>query len=100
MPVGISRKIDIQFTSFTFKLYKDDIMYIFSDGFPDQFGGPTGKKFMIKSLKELFTQIYVEDFNKHKDILNQKMEDWLAFPKKDGGHHEQIDDILMIGIKI
>jgi len=100
MPVGISRKIDTLFTSFKFRLFKDDIMYIFSDGYPDQFGGQSGKKFMIKSLKELFTQIYIEDFNNHKQILNLKMEDWLSHPKKDGGLQEQIDDILMIGIKI
>jgi len=100
MPIGISRKADIPFSSFTFKTYTGDSIYLLTDGYPDQFGGPTGKKFMIKSLKELFAEIYNQNLAQQRETLNNKMEEWLAFPKKSGGKQDQIDDILIIGVKI
>jgi hypothetical protein len=65
---------------------------LFSDGYPDQMGGPKGKKFMIKNFKELLLEIQDEPLTVQKDILENTLEEW----KKD---IQQIDDILVFGIR-
>jgi len=67
--------------------------YIFTDGFQDQFGGGKGRKFMIKSLKELIFENYQKPMKEQQVILNKAIEDW-----KFGA--EQTDDILVIGFKL
>ena len=68
--------------------------YMFSDGYEDQFGGPDGKKFKIKNLRELIFKIHDEPPEKQREILNQTIEDWIG---KDG---EQTDDIILMGFKL
>lgn len=70
-----------------------DCVYIFTDGYPDQFGGPDGKKFKIRAFKELLKSIYQQPFDKQKIILDNTIEDWR-------GTLEQVDDICVIGFKI
>lgn len=72
---------------------KGDCLYMFSDGYPDQFGGEHGRKFMKKQLKELLLTIHKKPMNEQKEQLKNVFNDWK-------GDESQIDDILLIGIKI
>lgn len=93
MPVGRSPKQDIPFTSQIFSLKKNDILYLFTDGFADQFGGPQGKKFKYKQLNELLLANVNDPMNNQKEVLNSTIQKWK-------GSLEQVDDICIIGIKI
>jgi len=74
-------------------LQKDDTFYIFSDGYADQFRDGDKKKFTTKRLKALITDIASNNMETQRNILNQNFEDWR-------GLGEQIDDILILGVKI
>ncbi|MCE3280790.1 MAG: nprA [Bacteroidetes bacterium] len=74
-------------------LQPDDTIYTFTDGFADQFGGPNGKKFKKKQLQELLISISHLPANEQKEELSRVLDNWK-------GKLEQIDDILIIGIKI
>ncbi len=74
-------------------LEKDDIIYSFSDGFADQFGGAKQRKYMYKRFKELLTEISVFPMEKQKEVLEETFENWK-------GDLEQLDDVLIIGVKI
>ncbi len=93
MPVGIYLKEKESFTNNIIKINKGDALYIFSDGFSDQFGGEKGSKFKSKKFKELLLSIQDESMVKQKEILNTTIEKWK-------GDIEQIDDILVFGLKI
>lgn len=82
-----------QFTPQYFETKPGDILYIFTDGYADQFGGPKGKKYKYKSLQELLISINELPMSKQKEILNSTIEEWK-------GNLEQVDDILIIGIRI
>ena len=74
--------------------YQDnDCIYLFSDGYPDQFGGPDGKKFKTKVLKDMLLEICEHDMEKQKDLINNRYLSWK-------GKLEQVDDILFCGIKL
>ncbi|OJJ17669.1 hypothetical protein BKI52_27800 [marine bacterium AO1-C] len=68
--------------------------YLASDGFQDQFGGPSGRKFMVKAFRRLLFDIHPHPMSTQHEILTQTLTDW----KKD--EEEQVDDILVIGIKL
>ncbi|MCW8897754.1 MAG: SpoIIE family protein phosphatase [Flavobacteriales bacterium] len=91
-PIGKHFK-NLPFTSHTIELQKGDSIYIFSDGYADQFGGPKGKKFMYKPLKNLLLSIQDKNMNEQKEILEQRFNDWK-------GDLEQVDDVCMIGVRI
>ncbi|MEX0986212.1 MAG: SpoIIE family protein phosphatase [Bacteroidales bacterium] len=91
MPIGISEK-DHNFNS-TILNEGDATIYLFSDGFVDQFGGPSGKKFMSKNFKNLLLEIQELPMDKQRDKLENELVSWM-------GDISQIDDILVIGIKI
>lgn len=93
MPVGIHLKYDIPFENNIIQIEKGDMFYAFSDGFQDQFGGTDKRKFMVKRLKELFLEIYNEPLEKQKEILHTTHDMWK-------GYNAQLDDILIIGVKI
>jgi serine phosphatase RsbU (regulator of sigma subunit) len=82
-----------RFTNHTIQLQKGDSVYIFSDGYADQFGGPNGKKFMVNHFRDLLISIATEPIHKQKEILNKTIEQWR-------GSLDQVDDILVIGLKI
>jgi serine phosphatase RsbU (regulator of sigma subunit) len=92
-PIGIYMGQESPFTNHTFKLDQEDRVYIFSDGYADQFGGERGKKFMYKRFKELVMKIYEKDMQKQRDKLEYTIEQWR-------GDLEQLDDILVIGFKL
>jgi ligand-binding sensor domain-containing protein/serine phosphatase RsbU (regulator of sigma subunit) len=92
-PVG-SFEARVPFENNNIEVIKGDMFYIFSDGYPDQFGGPKGKKFKSKTLKLLLLSIADKSMEEQKEILNQSIEDWMA-----EGNIEQIDDICVFGVK-
>ena len=92
MPIAIYEKNDA-FTTHEIQLEKGDQVYMFSDGYADQFGGPKGKKFKYKPFKKLLLDNADKTMLEQKEILNTAFEDWK-------GDVEQIDDVVLIGIKI
>jgi len=93
-PIGAFIEDELQkFTSHEIKLKKGDVYYIFSDGYPDQFGGPDNRKFFAKRFRELLHEIHKKPMTEQKEILDKTIEDWK-------GDKEQIDDILVIGIRV
>ena len=86
----------------TEQLQKGDVLYLFTDGYADQFGGTKGKKFKYKQLQELLLKNVDLPMEEQKMILDETIENWKACPAPDGSsrHLEQVDDILVIGIKI
>lgn len=75
------------------QLQKGDTIYLFSDGYADQFGGPKGKKFMYKRFKELILSLQEHPMNLQKEIFDTTMIEWK-------GDLDQIDDICVIGVRI
>jgi len=93
MPVGKHDRDSQPFTEHEVQLLPGDVVYTFTDGFPDQFGGPRGKKFMYKQLKELLLEISSLPMPEQEKILKEKFSNWKA-------EHEQVDDVLLAGIRI
>jgi serine phosphatase RsbU (regulator of sigma subunit) len=93
MPVGININYDKPFTTHEFELQKGDTLYMFTDGYADQFGGVKGKKFRYKYFKELLIGINGSSMQKQKDVIEQTFYKWK-------GEHEQVDDVLIMGVKI
>lgn len=93
-PVGsfVGEKLQ-KFDNNTFQLEKGDFIYLFTDGFADQFGGPLGKKFKYKQLQQLLVENAHLPAKKQRQILSQTFENWI-------GLLEQVDDVLIIGIGI
>lgn len=81
------------FTNQLIELQRGDQIYLFSDGYADQFGGPKGKKFKAKSFKDLLIEIKDKNMSEQKVILQTTIRKWR-------GELEQVDDICVIGIKI
>jgi len=92
-PVGFEGKNDKQFTQQKFKLEPNDLIYMFTDGYPDQFGGPQGKKFKYKPLEEMLEKMAKQPMEEQRHLLLNKHEDWK-------GKLEQVDDICVAGIRI
>ena len=101
MPVGKGERV-APFTLRTIEVDKGDTLYLYTDGYADQFGGPKGKKFKYKQLDELLVSISNLPAGEQSEILNQRFDDWKAWPDPEGGvrNLEQVDDMLVIGIKI
>jgi serine phosphatase RsbU (regulator of sigma subunit) len=92
-PIGGSQNeefLDFKKHSFT---TENTVFYLFSDGYKDQFGGTENKKFMAKRFKELLAEIHHLPMTKQHSILNQRFDDWL-------GDNFQVDDVLVIGVKV
>lgn len=81
------------FTTHTINLQKDDTVFIFTDGYADQFGGTKGKKFKYSQFKELLLKINDRSADEQLSLIDAQLESWK-------GDLEQVDDILIIGIKI
>jgi len=96
MPVSIYENMK-PFTNHEIQLNKGDCIYLASDGYEDQFGGPKNKKFMAKQLKELLVNISDKSMKEQQLILDQTFENWKSV---NGAEHEQIDDVTILGIRI
>jgi serine phosphatase RsbU (regulator of sigma subunit)/HAMP domain-containing protein len=92
-PVGMFIGEKQNFTNHSIQLQKGDSIYIFSDGYADQFGGPRGKKFMAGNFRQLLSDVSKLPIERQKTMLNQTIEEWR-------GNLEQVDDILIIGVKV
>ena len=93
MPVGKHDRDSESFSEYVVQLYKNDVIYTLTDGMPDQFGGPKGKKFMYKQLKELLVSLSELPMSEQKEKLSSEFNKW-----KTG--IEQVDDVLLIGVRI
>jgi serine phosphatase RsbU (regulator of sigma subunit)/tetratricopeptide (TPR) repeat protein len=93
MPIGIHLNVAQPFSSQEIEIQKGDMLYIFSDGYVDQFGGPDGKKFMIKNFRNMLGEIHRQDLETQKKIIETTLTDWM-------GNMEQVDDILVMGIRV
>ncbi len=92
-PIGGSQlDADRKFTAHTVKINKGDTFYMASDGYADQFGGEKGKKFMVKRFNELMLAMQPQSMEEQCKTLDQTFENWR-------GTYQQIDDILVIGIR-
>jgi len=92
MPVGIHEKMN-SFTRHSFDIQRGDTFYIFSDGYADQFGGPKAKKFMYSNFKTLLMTLQTKSMREQGKILDDTLEAWK-------GDVEQIDDIVVIGLRL
>lgn len=85
--------IEKEFTTQQFQLQKNDCLYSFSDGYADQFGGSDGRKYKSRKFKELILANYEQPMDKQREVLENEFNNWK-------GNHEQIDDVLVMGIRI
>ena len=92
-PIGKHDRDNEPFTIHSIKLNKGDVIYTFTDGFQDQFGGPKGKKFKYKNLQDLLLKLSTESLKNQKQIISSTFNNWK-------GDLEQVDDVTLIGIKI
>ncbi len=93
MPVGRSPKQELEFTAKDFFLQKGDQIYMFTDGYADQFGGPKGKKFKYKQLEELLINNSLLSMHEQKQLILDSYMNWK-------GDLEQVDDICVIGLRL
>jgi two-component system, sensor histidine kinase LadS len=103
MPIGFPLdEMKNNFTTQTFDIAEGDMIYTFSDGYADQFGGPNGKKFMYKQFKEVLISIAQLPVDEQKIKLSEIFNNWINYKDENGTtfEYEQIDDVLIIGIKI
>ena len=84
--------LDAQFSSYYIPLQNNDMIYMLSDGYADQFGGPEGKKFKTRRLRHLLLNIHNQPINSQRQQLYEAITDWR-------GDLEQVDDILVVGIR-
>jgi serine phosphatase RsbU (regulator of sigma subunit) len=93
MPIGIYYGEKDKFTNYEINIKKNDTLYIFSDGFVDQFGGRDGVKYKTSKLKKLLAGIYSKPMAEQRRIIEDEFEKWR-------GSSDQVDDITFIGVRI
>jgi serine phosphatase RsbU (regulator of sigma subunit) len=81
------------FTTRHITIAKGSMAYMFTDGYADQFGGDRGKKFMVKRFHDLLGEIHLHSAEEQRAALKKNFEDWRQ-------NHEQVDDVLIVGIEI
>jgi len=91
----IASKYDppLPFTNHSIVTKAGDVIYLFSDGFPDQYGGPDRKKYKYGKFRKFLLDIHEEPMQKQRELLGNEFDQWM-------GEHEQIDDVLVMGIQI
>lgn len=92
MPIAINQMLDAKYTSKEIELHKGDSIYLFTDGFTDQFGGKNGMKFTYKQFKELLLDMQDTPMAKQKEVLDEELTKWK-------GNFHQTDDILVLGYR-
>jgi serine phosphatase RsbU (regulator of sigma subunit) len=92
MPIGIAADIELPFSDHIIELERGDMIYLFTDGFVDQFGGAYGKKFKYRSFRNLLLNIYNMSMQEQKTSLLNEFENWK-------GENPQLDDVLIFGFK-
>jgi len=93
-PIGIFIGEEVKhFTNHEIQLQKGDTLYLFTDGYADQFGGPKGKKYKYNQLKELLHKIYLLPIDEQHQQLSLAFDTWK-------GDLEQVDDVVIIGVRV
>jgi serine phosphatase RsbU (regulator of sigma subunit) len=92
MPIGKGEREEV-FELHAISAMKGDILYLYTDGFADQFGGPKGKKFKYKQLNEIIRKNAERSLEEQKEALQKALNEWRA-------GYEQVDDICVIGIRL
>ena len=92
-PIGGGYSNKKQFEIETYQLKKGDMIYMFTDGYPDQFGGPKGKKYKTSRLKEVFDFMKDKKGKEQLNIISNNFDKWTE-------NHDQIDDVLVMGIRL
>jgi tetratricopeptide (TPR) repeat protein/serine phosphatase RsbU (regulator of sigma subunit) len=91
-PIGIYESTK-SFTTHSITINQSDTIYLFSDGFVDQFGGNKGKKYKVGQFRELLLSIQHSPIENHKELIEQELKSWM-------GDYEQVDDICIVGVRI
>ena len=93
-PIGVNLdgKVD-DYTNHTIQLKKGDCVYLYSDGYADQFGGPKGKKFKYDQLKQLLTRVYRLPVDEQRKAIEDAFDQWK-------GELDQVDDVVIIGVRV
>ena len=95
MPIGgMQREAERVFEKHVIPIDAPLTCYVFSDGYQDQFGGPQGRKFMVRHFRSLLHEIHAQPMDQQQDRLEKTINDWM------GKSHKQLDDILVIGFKV
>ena len=93
MPIGLYLETETPFSSVTIQLQVGDIIYLSTDGYADQFGGPKGKKLKYKPLIESLIKNSALPMAEQKNILDSTFNEWMH-------KHDQVDDVSLIGVKV
>lgn len=93
MPVGISSKSESPFTNINIPIQKNDLIYLTTDDYFDQFGGINYKKFLVKRFKQLLISLQGKNMDDQQSTMIKASDDW----KKD---QSQIEDVLVLGVRI
>ncbi len=101
MPIAIYDDMK-PFSKHVLNFQKGDVIYMFSDGFADQFGGPKSKKFRYSALQTLFLKIHQEPMDYQKRYIEDTLSRWMEFPDPytNSSQQIQIDDIIIFGIRL
>ncbi|MDX1653568.1 MAG: tetratricopeptide repeat protein [Brumimicrobium sp.] len=91
-PIGIYDRAQ-DFTTHSLTLNPGDSIYLFSDGFADQFGGKSGKKYKSRALKKFLLSVFHYSMDEQKELLEKEFESWK-------GDHDQVDDVCILGVKL
>lgn len=91
--IASSTKHDFSYKLNTLQLAKGDNMYISSDGYPDQFGGPKGKKYMTANFKKFILSLQNYSMQQQNSLVGKNINEWMQ-------GYEQVDDLLVIGVKL
>ncbi|MCD4794017.1 MAG: tetratricopeptide repeat protein [Bacteroidales bacterium] len=99
MPIGIHHN-EPNFHNHIIDIKKGDLFYAYSDGFQDQFGGEKGRKYMSKRFRNMLFEIHEKPMSEQEEILKTTLSKWQSYKDKAGNTFEQVDDILIVGVKI
>jgi serine phosphatase RsbU (regulator of sigma subunit) len=92
MPVGVGAEEELCFTTHLFELNHNDVIYMFTDGFVDQFGGPLNRKFKYKPFREMLLEISSLPMQQQKLAIERTFNEWK-------GNFQQLDDVLVFGFR-
>ena len=93
MPIGIHIKEKDHFTDHELEVQKGDMIYMYSDGYQDQFGGPQKRKFLPKNLREKLVEVSDKSMEEQRKELDRTFEEWRS-------DNSQIDDVLVMGFRV
>jgi len=99
MPVGFYSRMD-NFTNHEFDLRKGDSIYLFSDGYIDQFGGPEGRKFMKPRFRQMLIDNQGLSMSEQKEVFNRTLQEWIEHVNDGREPLGQIDDVILLGVRI